>query len=478
MFDDSKTSPDNDFAIEVKGVSKAYRIWKNPAARLKYPILKAIGGVIPRALQPGPLRRRIEDTHDTPYYKDFYALKDIDFTVKKGESAGIIGRNGSGKSTLLQIIAGTLTPTSGTVKTNGRVAALLELGSGFNPEFTGRENVYLNASILGLSQREIDERYQAITDFADIGDFIDQPVKTYSSGMMMRLAFAVVAHVDADILIVDEALAVGDVFFVQKCMRFIRRFQETGTLLLVTHDTSTVTSLCQRSLWLHHGESKGLGLSKRMAEQYLEATYAEKQGVVLFGDGKERVRAKLEPVQNERVVDQRAVYINNSNLRNDIEVFNFNPDSAGFGAGGIEIESVQMLDAETQTRLSYIVGGEEIQLQVIARAKIDLDRPIIGFLLKNHLGQYLLGDNTYLSYRDTPCPVKAGGAIIAKFRFQMPYLPVGDYMYCVGCANGTQENHVQHHWMHEALAFRSQTAHTIGTLVGIPMRSISLETKE
>ena len=164
------------------------------------------------------------------YYREFRALSDINLEVRKGECVGIIGPNGAGKSTLLQIMTGTLQPTEGTVERHGRIAALLELGSGFNPEFTGRENVYMNAAILGLTKKETDEKYQDIVDFADIGEFIDQPVKTYSSGMIVRLAFAVNAFVDPDVLIVDEALAVGDAFFQQKCMRFIRKFKENHTI--------------------------------------------------------------------------------------------------------------------------------------------------------------------------------------------------------------------------------------------------------
>ena len=194
----------NDIAIRVKGLSKCYGIYASPRERLKQFIL--------------PRLQRLVGQAPKQYFHEFWALKDVSFEIKKGETVGIIGRNGSGKSTLLQMICGTLHPTSGSIQTNGRIAALLELGSGFNPEFTGRENVYMNASVLGLSNEEINERFNDIVTFADIGDFIDQPVKTYSSGMMVRLAFAVIAHVDADILVIDEALAVGDAFFVQKCI--------------------------------------------------------------------------------------------------------------------------------------------------------------------------------------------------------------------------------------------------------------------
>jgi lipopolysaccharide transport system ATP-binding protein len=455
----------SEFAIKVENVSKAYTIWKDPSARLKHPFLDLAGELFPA------LRPRI-DQKMQGLCTEFYALKDVSFEVKKGESVGIIGRNGSGKSTLLQIIAGTLQPTEGSVTVNGRVAALLELGSGFNPEFTGRENVYLNCSILGLTKEETDARFQSIAEFADIGDFLEQPVKTYSSGMTMRLAFAVIAHVDADILIVDEALAVGDTFFVQKCMRFIREFQRHGTLLYVTHDTSGVRSLCQQALWLEKGITRDFGPSRKISEDYLKATYAERQGVVFF-EQDEKIRKEL-PIQKEPLFDQRAEFLNNSNLRNDLQIFEFNPDSSAFGAGGAVIEEVKLLDAATRSPLAFGVGGEEVILSITARANIDLDRPILGFYLKNHLGQELFGDNTYLSHLESPFTVSAGETVTASFRFQMPYLPPGDYMFATTCANGTQENHVQHNWLHEALSFRSQSSHTVGGLIGLPMKGITL----
>lgn len=227
-------SSSRDSAISIKNISKFFEIYEKPSHRLW------------QMLYHG--RKR--------FYRPFWALQDISFEVKRGECVGIIGRNGAGKSTLLQIITGTLSPSSGTVECNGRVAALLELGSGFNPEFTGQENVYLNASILGLTKEEIDAKYDDIVAFADIGEFINQPVKSYSSGMAVRLAFAVVAHVDADILIVDEALSVGDAFFTQKCMRFLRQFMEKNTVLFVSHDTGAVNSLCNAAIMLENGRIK------------------------------------------------------------------------------------------------------------------------------------------------------------------------------------------------------------------------------
>ena len=247
-----QTDTHNSVVIEAKDLSKVYRIWSDPAARLKYPLLRTAASLLPETLRP---RQFSPTLSQTQYYRDFYALRELSLTIRRGEAVGIIGRNGSGKSTLLQMIAGTLTPTTGSVNTYGRIAALLELGSGFNPEFTGRENVYLNAAVLGLTKPQIDERYEAIAAFAEIGDFIDQPVRTYSSGMVVRLAFAVAAHVEPDILIVDEALSVGDARFQLKCARAIDRFIEQGvTLLFVSHDTTTVKRLCNQAILLERGQ--------------------------------------------------------------------------------------------------------------------------------------------------------------------------------------------------------------------------------
>uniref|UniRef100_UPI00404B1CA2 ABC transporter ATP-binding protein n=2 Tax=Cephaloticoccus sp. TaxID=1985742 RepID=UPI00404B1CA2 len=244
----------DDPVISVQGVSKAYRIWESPASRLTAPLQESAAGLLPGAAGQW-LRQRAASS-----YRDFWALKDISFEVRKGESVGILGRNGSGKSTLLQIIAGTLQPSAGTVNVKGRVAALLELGSGFNPEFTGRENVMLNGAILGFSGAQMEAKFAEIAAFADIGDFINQPVKIYSSGMMLRLAFAVQTAVEPDVLIIDEALSVGDAPFQAKCFARIRHLQSSGcTILFVSHDVGTVQTFCQQALWLAQGISQAQG---------------------------------------------------------------------------------------------------------------------------------------------------------------------------------------------------------------------------
>ncbi|WP_025136270.1 ABC transporter ATP-binding protein [Achromobacter sp. DH1f] len=244
-------------AISVRNLSKCFHLYDKPRDRL---------------LQMGSFGRR-------QYYREFWALRDLSFDVQRGETVGIIGRNGSGKSTLLQMICGTLTPTSGEIVTNGRIAALLELGAGFNPEFTGRENVYLNASILGLTRRETDERFDDIAAFADIGSFIDQPVKVYSSGMYVRLAFAVAINATPDLLIVDEALAVGDARFQYKCMRRIKDIQNAGAaVLFVSHDVGSVRTLCQRAVWLDKGSLRMAGEVSHVTSKYAEFIYQDENG--------------------------------------------------------------------------------------------------------------------------------------------------------------------------------------------------------
>jgi len=251
----------DDIVISVKNLNKCYQIYETPRDRLKQFVLTRM--------------QRFFGKPPQQYYREFQALKDVSFKIKKGETVGIVGRNGSGKSTLLQIICGTLAPTSGNVKTRGRVAALLELGSGFNPEFTGRENVYMNAAVLGLSQEEICKRFDDIAVFADIGDFIEQPVKTYSSGMMVRLAFAVAINVDPEILIVDEALSVGDELFQRKCFSRIETIRASGaTILFVSHSGAQVIELCDRAILMDSGQKLAVGAPKQIVGRYQKLLYA------------------------------------------------------------------------------------------------------------------------------------------------------------------------------------------------------------
>jgi lipopolysaccharide transport system ATP-binding protein len=455
-----------DIAIRVSGLSKHYQVYDKPQDRLKHAIVPRLRRVMP-GLAPG-----------REYGRSFRALDDISFEIRRGETVGIIGRNGSGKSTLLQIISGTLTPTAGTVEVNGRVAALLELGAGFNGEFTGRENVLLNGAVLGLTPAQIESRMDDILAFADIGEFVDQPVKTYSSGMYVRLAFAVIAHVDADILVVDEALSVGDVFFTQKCMRFLRGFIERGTLLFVSHDSAAVVNLCERAVWLERGRIRRLGDAKSVSEGYVQAAYEAQQGPSRL-EGAEVPAAATQALAKDGIVkewegDFRPAVQADGEHANRLQLFSFDPAAHAFGDGGARVESVALRAADGQAlRVAY--GGERVDLAIRVEALKDLHGPIVGFFVKDRLGQALFGDNTYLTHQSAPLSVAAGAGFEAVFSFRLPILPAGDYAICVAVAEGTQQAHVQHQWIHEAVVFRSLSSHVTAGLVGLPMLDIRLQ---
>ena len=433
--------------IRVEHVGKSYRMYRKPSERLLHAIFGGKDGGV----------------------SEFWALHDVSLDVQRGETFGIIGRNGSGKSTLLQIIAGTLQQTRGEVAVKGRVAALLELGSGFNPDFTGRENVYLNATILGLARREIDERLDSILAFAGIGEFIDQPVRSYSSGMSVRLAFAVIAHVDADVLIVDEALSVGDVFFAQKCMRFLREFKKEGTLLFVSHDAAAVTNLCDRAVWLDSGVMKMQGGAKEVVEAYLAQQHATDRRDVT---GVEVHVAEGRDGKEANGPDFRASAQRELGHAGPMSVFEFDPEQAGleFGSGMAKIVDVGLYD-DSGNRLSLTEGGEIVRLRISARIDHDIDRLIFGFYVKDRLGQRLFGDNTYLS---TTGSAIAGDVVESEFRFRMPRMPMGSYLVDVAIASGTQEDHTQHHWVHDAIEIRALDQTMRYGLMGIPMLGISM----
>ena len=438
-------------AIDVQNIAKYFEIYEKPSHRLFQMLFRG----------------------KKQFFQPYWALKDISFQVGKGECVGIIGRNGAGKSTLLQIITGTLAPSLGKVKSIGRVAALLELGSGFNPEFTGRENVFLNAAILGLSHREIVDSYDSIVEFADIGEFIDQPVKSYSSGMVVRLAFSVIAHVKADILIIDEALAVGDAYFTQKCMRFLRKFMETKTVLFVSHDIAAVNSLCSRAIFLENGYVKVSGDPKEVTDVYLQDFYESLQGKSEISAEPSSLEKEIVLPANVEFKDMRAEYFSREPLRNDIRVFQFDESRASFGKGGCLIKQVLLTD-ENENPLNWIVGGEMVVLSVYCHATEELLSPIVGFHFKDRLGQILFGDNTFLSYLDQQIKVSPGEWIVAKFSFRMPNLAQGEYSVGVAIADGTQHEHVQHHWLHDALLLTSVTESLCTGIMGIPMKKISM----
>ncbi len=447
----------SDVVIRADAVAKNYRLYATPRDRLKQ-------------LFAGRQRK---------YYREFAALADVSFEVKRGETVGIIGRNGSGKSTLLQIVCGTLQPSSGHMTTHGRIAAILELGAGFSPEFSGRENIFLNGYIVGLTQQEIEARLDAICAFADIGDFIEQPIKTYSTGMVVRLAFAVMAHVDAEILVIDEALAVGDARFVQKCMRFLREFKERGTLLFVSHDTTAVASLCDRALLLEAGRVKAIGPSKQVCEIYLENLVEAAQGPNREGANRDgaapRVVGARDHGSDAPPRDQRLDLLQSGGHRTDVRIFEFDPtSSSSFGRGGARIADVR-LEHPNGERLAWAVGGETVAITIDVEAVEALASPIVGFLVRDRLGQYIFGDNTFLTTQDRTMALAAGDVARARFEFDLPLLPPGNYSIAVAIADGHQADHVQHEWIHDALIFTVETSSIRHSLVGVPMRSVRFD---
>ncbi|MGC7846717.1 ABC transporter ATP-binding protein [Desulforudis sp. 1088] len=343
----------NDIAIRVSNLSKCYFIYDRPQDRLKQSII--------------PRLQRLVGRQPKNYFREFWALRDVSFEVKKGETVGIIGRNGSGKSTLLQIICGTLTPTSGTVETNGRIAALLELGSGFNPEFTGRENVYMNGAVLGLSKEEIDARFDDIAAFADIGEFMEQPVKTYSSGMYVRLAFAVNIMSQPEIMIVDEALAVGDMNFQAKCMTALTRIQKAGaTVLFVSHDIGAVKSLCSRAIHLERGELKSVGTAADVAEHYVrmmrEEMNEEQRRFVriptTFPAIKEKTESTSPPTQCKGFKES--------------EDFDRRVEQFRYGSGGARVTYVELLNTDDEP-INSVEFNQEVRIKIYFKSHSDLD---------------------------------------------------------------------------------------------------------
>ncbi|MCU0730570.1 MAG: ABC transporter ATP-binding protein [Hyphomonas sp.] len=437
----------SEIAIRAERLCKNYRVYDRPEDRLKQMLM-------------GRFRT---------FHREFPALADVDLQVPRGQTTAIIGRNGSGKSTLLQMICGTLSPTSGNLSVTGKVAGLLELGAGFNLEFTGRENIALTAAIYGLSAAELDVKLPDILAFAELGDFIDQPVKTYSSGMYARLGFAVVAHVNADILVVDEILAVGDAAFTQKCMRFVRRFKQNGTLLFTSHDMSSVLALCDHAIWLDAGTVRASGPAKDVCQAYQRAIEGEKSNPNTFKIGGSRKR----PPEPELPEDHREKNFQALGLAPQVKLFAFDPDAPWHGLRGATIERAAFVNDDGVAVTSF-AGGETVRLCIDVMAHKPIEQPIVGFYLRDRTGQNLVGDNSYFTYRDAPLAVSENQRFSAFFTFVMPYLQPGDYSVVVAMAEGDLMNHLQHHWIDDALFFKVVAPNYGKGLVGIPMKDIEL----
>lgn len=427
----------SDIAIRVVSLGKCYQIYRNPRDRLKQFVFPRIN--------------KIFTEKSVHYYQEFWALRDVFLEIKRGETIGILGRNGSGKSTLLQLICGTLTPTTGTIEISGRVAALLELGSGFNPEFTGRENVYMNAAILGLNQKEIDAKYDDIVAFADIGDFIEQPVKTYSSGMYVRLAFSVQIMVDPDILIIDEALAVGDARFQLKCFQRLESLKQNGTtIVLVTHSIEQIRTFCDNGLVLNDGRPVYYGDSKTAAVKYYQIIFPEENSTLLNSDIEERdeQQAAQEQITQQKLTpdmyDESSCYV--------LHIEPGMKSDTNFGSGGAQINWIKIYGLTEQ---NIIGGGETIKVDcsyswnknflrsVIERNFLKSDVSV-GIALADDKGQYIFGCNGFDANLFVDC-YESDEAIL-RFEFILPYLKSGTYFLTVSIPVGTMENHVQLIW--------------------------------
>lgn len=384
-------------AVIIENGSKNYRIYAKPADRLKELVF-----------------------HGRKFHQDFWAVKNVSFRVPRGSTFGVVGENGSGKSTLLQMIAGTLQPTEGTITLNGRVAALLELGAGFNQEFTGHENVLLNAAIMGLSEEETVRRLPEIERFAEIGSFIDQPVKTYSSGMYVRLAFAVAIHVDPEILLVDESLSVGDVYFQQRCMRKIRQMKQEGkTILFVSHDMTAVKNLCDAAVWLEHGEVKGIGEPDEVVGEYLAT-----------------MTMRRDPYATETATGGTPMVGNSDGL-----VVRTLPNVAHrWGNRHAEVIGIQILDSRG-IRCDLVDQGASIVVRVSVAFQHDVSSPIVGILMRNRLGEDICGINTSAEGIEVP-PARAGQSFTVDFSLKLPLLLPGDYHFTPAIAQGTHEDFV------------------------------------
>lgn len=407
---------DNNIAIKVDNLSKAYKLYDKPIHRLKEAM--------------NPFKKK--------YHNDFYALNDISFKIKKGETVGIIGKNGSGKSTLLKIITGILSPSSGSVQVNGKVSALLELGAGFNPELTGMENIHLNGIMMGYSHQEMEKHVPDILKFADIGDFIHQPVKTYSSGMFVRLAFAVAINIEPDLLIIDEALSVGDVFFQNKCFKRLEEIRNLGTtILFVSHDLSSIRLMCEKVLWLDNGIQKEYGNAQEICSEYFNVQMEEKnlqnENLVNQLEAEKHISSSQKTKQTFPILNQNKIVANGKDL--------FSEDA--------KIVSFFISDKNNKITTDLLIN-QEYSFHIITEFKADIREAILGFVFENNKGIPLLTMNTFMyEYKTIEC--FSGEIVEAVFKIRLPKIARGEYLISPAIAEGEQENHVMKTWLHNTL---------------------------
>jgi lipopolysaccharide transport system ATP-binding protein len=403
-------------AIEIKSLTKVYKLYPSPKDRLK------------------------EIVTGKKHHRDFTALNGVSFNVEKGQTVGIIGRNGSGKSTLLKIICSVLQPTSGSVKVSGRISSLLELGAGFNPAFTGRENVYMNGALQGFSRKEMDRRLPDIEAFADIGDFIEQPVKTYSSGMQVRLAFASAIHVDPEILVVDEALAVGDILFRQKCMLRFSQFQKEGrTILLVSHDLGTVKAVCETAVCLKQGSIVEIGEAGAVADRYMLANIvSSKPPSPPSEPQKQMVTSGSSDHPQQLCYDQE-----------EVEAFQKKKFFGRSGSGEARIKLAQLTDQSGQP-ITTAKFGQNINLNILLETTKPCPRLTVAFYVKDHNRLNVIGTNS--DYEKMPVSdLKSGEVLSYRFAFRV-WLKEGIYTMAIILANGPYTS-VYFDWLEDVFTF-------------------------
>ena len=426
---------DSEYAIKVADVTKVYRLYEKPIDRLK---------------------ESMSISHKN-YHRDFYALNQLSFHVKKGETVGIIGTNGSGKSTILKIITGVLTPTTGEVAVDGKISALLELGAGFNMDYTGIENIYMNGTMMGYTKKEMDAKLQDILDFAEIGDFVYQPVKTYSSGMFVRLAFALAINVDPEILIVDEALSVGDVFFQSKCYRRMEEIRKKGTtILMVTHDMGSIIKYCDKVVLLHKGEFIAEGPAGKVVDMYkkilagkLEDLRAELAAEKASENGdavellKEKSSAQTDTEKNEgtEMSDfSGGMGLEGSRLMKDQLTINY--DRTEYGDGRAEIVDLGLFD-ERGNITNLLLKGEMFTIKERIHFNTEIQSPIFTYTIKDKKGTELTGTNTMFEGAEIQ-PVKRGDEYVVEFTQKMT-LQGGEYLLSMSCTGFEQGEHVVYH---------------------------------
>ena len=406
---------DKNLAISVQGVSKIYKLYDKPIDRLK---------------------EAVSLTHKS-YHRDFFALSDISFDVKKGETVGIIGTNGSGKSTILKIITGVLSPTTGTAEVSGNISALLELGAGFNSEYTGLENIYMNGTMMGFSREEMQRRMDDILRFADIGDFVNQPVKTYSSGMFVRLAFALAINVDPEILIVDEALSVGDVFFQAKCYRRMEEMMKNGTtILMVSHDMGSIIKYCDKVVLLNRGHFVAQGEAGKMVDLYKKilANQTDELAEALIEQKKEALGLPVGEVHTDKSMKER---------------MNLNPEVQEYGDGRASFEDFGTLDARGNVT-NLLLKGEMFTIRERIRFHAPIEMPIFTYTLRDKKGTDITGTNTMFEGADIK-PVKDGDVYTVSFRQKMN-LQGGEYLLSMSCTGYENGEHVVYHRLYNVLS--------------------------